>query len=149
MANAPAECPYQLSFPSDLRMLSAARAFVEAICQAGGLGRQTTHAVVLATGEAVSNIIRHAHRDRPDARLEIGCQLAAETLEILLRDEGEPFELDKVPRLDPGELRVGGRGVFLMRALMDEVSCQCLQGQGNILRMVKRTLTDSSVSQCG
>jgi anti-sigma regulatory factor (Ser/Thr protein kinase) len=42
--------------------------------------------------------------------------------------------------MNPGELRIGGRGVFLMRALMDEVSCEpCIPGQrGNTLRLVKR-----------
>jgi anti-sigma regulatory factor (Ser/Thr protein kinase) len=43
-----------------------------------------------------------------------------------------------VPHLDPGEVRVGGRGIFLMRQLMDELSSQPRSQGGNILRMVKR-----------
>ena len=53
-------------------------------------------------------------------------------------DEGAPFDLDAVPYLDPAELRLGGRGVFLMRTLMDELSCQPREQRGNTLRMVKR-----------
>lgn len=144
-----ADCPFVLTVPSDLRMLGAVRAFVEAVCQTAALDRSTIHAVVLATGEAVSNVIRHAHRGRPEAQLKICCRIDSQHLEILVLDEGEPFDLENVPRLDPGELRVGGRGVFLMRALMDELSCQCRQERGNILRMVKRIGPSSPVSRCG
>jgi serine/threonine-protein kinase RsbW len=130
--------PLTLTIPSDLRMLGVARAFVEAACHINDLERCTVHAVVLATGEAVTNIIRHAHHNRPHAQLQIQCRLHADGIEVLLLDEGEPFDLAAVPELDPGELRVGGRGIFLMRTLMDELSCAPRAGHGNVLRMLKR-----------
>jgi anti-sigma regulatory factor (Ser/Thr protein kinase) len=52
--------------------------------------------------------------------------------------------LNAVPPLDPSEVRVGGRGIFLMRSLMDELSIQPRQGRGNVLRMVKRGTRVSS-----
>src|SRR5436305_11223113 len=129
--------PLMLTIPSDLRMLTVARAFIEAVCQINNLDKATTHAVVLATSEAVSNVIRHAHRNKPDAQLQIQCHLAGDKIEICLLDEGDPFDLAAVPHLDPSEIRVGGRAVFLMRALMDELICQPRQDHGNTLRMVK------------
>ena len=45
-----------------------------------------------------------------------------------------------VPHLDPAELRVGGRGVYIMRTIMDELTCQPRGERGNVLRMVKRCL---------
>jgi anti-sigma regulatory factor (Ser/Thr protein kinase) len=128
----------RLTIPSDLRLLIVARGFVEAVCQAGGLDRSTNNAVVLAVDEAVNNIIRHAHQNNPAAAIQIECQLRPQEIEIHLLDEGEPFDLDAVPHLDPAELRPGGRGVYLMRALMDELSCQPRTPRGNVLRMVKR-----------
>jgi anti-sigma regulatory factor (Ser/Thr protein kinase) len=59
--------PWTLTISSDLRLLALARSFVEAVCQAAGLDDKATHAVVLATDEATNNVMRHAHRDRPDA----------------------------------------------------------------------------------
>jgi serine/threonine-protein kinase RsbW len=141
--------PFSLTIPSDSRMLSVVRAFVEAVCQTENMDRATTHAIILATGEAVTNIIRHAHHSCPEIPVHVCCRLDVETIEILLLDEGEPFDLDAVPRLDPGELRVGGRGVFLMRALMDELSCQARAGRGNALRMVKHWRATSPVRECG
>src|SRR5262249_42684409 len=105
--------PFTLTIPSDLRMLAVARDFVEAICQSEELDRATTHAIGLAAGEAITNVIRHSHHNRPEIPLHIGCRLEAGAMEVVLRAHGEPFDLEAVPPLDPGELRVGGRGVFL------------------------------------
>jgi serine/threonine-protein kinase RsbW len=132
------DSPLILTAPSDPRMLPVARSFVEAACQVGGLDKTTTYAVVLATGEAVTNIIHHAHRHRPAAVIQIHCRFGPEVVEVLLLDEGDPFDLASVPHLDPGELRLGGRGVYLMRKLMDELSSSPRPGRGNVLRMVKR-----------
>jgi serine/threonine-protein kinase RsbW len=135
MASEPS--PWALTIPSDLRMLALARAFVEAVCQVAGLDEATTNAVVMATDEATNNVMRHAHQGRPDASLQIQCFFRPDSVEVRVLDEGPPFDLDAVPRLDPAELRVGGRGVFLMRTLMDELSCEPRGPRGNTLRMVK------------
>lgn len=129
--------PWSLIVPSDLRLLPLTRAFIEGVCQAAGCEAGTTDAVVVAVDEAINNIMRHAHRGHPEATLQIQCFLHEDRIEIRLLDEGAPFDLAAVPHLDPAELRIGGRGVFLMRALMDELSCQPRGEQGNTLRMVK------------
>ncbi len=139
---------WTLTLPSDLRQLALARAFVEAVCEVCGLDRLAASAVVLAAHEAVNNVIRHAHHDRPEAQLQVQCFLRPDGLEIRVLDEGAPFDLAAVPQLDPGELRVGGRGVFLMRKLMDELSCQPRGACGNTLRMVKHCpLTSATRAQ--
>jgi serine/threonine-protein kinase RsbW len=130
--------PWSLTIPSDLRLLALARAFVEAVCQVAGLDERATHAVVLATDEAANNVMRHAHRDNPQSPLVIQCFIRADSLEVRLHDEGAPFDLSAVPQMNPAELRIGGRGVFLMRKLMDELSVQPRGERGNTLRMVKR-----------
>ena len=130
--------PWTLTIPSDLRLLGLARAFVEAVCEVAGLDENTTHAIVLASDEATNNVMRHAHEGHPEATIQIQCFLVPDGIEVRLLDEGAPFDLAAVPNLDPAEVRVGGRGVFLMRALMDELSCQPRGERGNTLRMVKR-----------
>ncbi len=129
--------PWSLTIPSDLRLLALARAFVEAVCQVAGLDERATHAVVLATDEAANNVMRHAHRDNPDAPLTIQCLIFPESIEIRMHDEGTPFDISAVPQLNPSELRIGGRGVYLMRKLMDELECHPRGDRGNTLRMVK------------
>jgi serine/threonine-protein kinase RsbW len=70
--------------------------------------------------------------------LQLEFRLEPNFVEILLYDQGNPFDISAVPHLDPAQLRLGGRGVFLMRALMDELECRPRDGKGNILRMIKR-----------
>jgi anti-sigma regulatory factor (Ser/Thr protein kinase) len=141
-------CP-TLSVPSNPRMLSVARTFVEAVCLSRQVDRNTIHALVLATGEAVTNIVRHAHKNRPDAAFQIQCRVRPDTVEVVLFDEGEPFDLNQVPHLDPSELRPGGRGVYLMRVLMDEIICQPRSQRGNELRLVKRWPSKACARECG
>jgi serine/threonine-protein kinase RsbW len=130
---------FTLTIPSESRMLSVARSFVEAICHAHQLDRSLTHTLVLVTGEAFTNIVRHAHRNVPHAQMEIRLQFLADAIALTFQDQGAPFDLSTVPELAPGELRIGGRGVYLMRSLMDELTCQPRPDQsGNVLRMVKR-----------
>lgn len=134
--------PWILTIPSDLALLPLARAFVEGVCEAAGCDERTTHAIVMATDEATNNIMRHAHRDQPDKPIQIQCFAGKDFFEVRLLDEGAPFDLAAVPHLNPAELRPGGRGVFLMRTLMDELSCQPRGNGGNTLRMVKHGLRD-------
>jgi serine/threonine-protein kinase RsbW len=131
--------PFALTIPSELRFLPMARLFVEAVCQAGGLDQVATNAVVLAVNEATSNVIRHAHRDCPAGTIHLQCQFLTDGIEVRLMDEGPAFDLSSVPHMDPGEVRVGGRGVYLMRQLMDELTSEPRPQGGNILRMVKRS----------
>ena len=144
------DCPtFTLTLPSDPRVLSVARSFVEAVCQACELERALRHALVLATGEAVTNIVRHAHRDLPNAELTMHLQVAAEHIVLTFLDEGEPFDIALVPQLPPGELRIGGRGVYLLRALMDDVACQPRGARGNVLRLVKRRSSITATRDVG
>lgn len=139
---------FSLVLPSESRMLSVARSFVEAVCHAYRLDRNTTHALVIVTGEAVTNIVRHAHQNRPGSQMEMHLEMLADAVAITFRDEGAPFDLGAVPELPPGELRIGGRGIYLMRTLMDELTCAPRgEGQpGNVLRMVKRC---EALRECG
>lgn len=139
---------FSLALPSELRMLSVARSFVEAVCQSYRLDRTTTHALVFVTGEAVTNIVRHAHQNRPGSKMEMHLHILPDSVVITFQDEGEPFDLEAVPELPPGELRVGGRGIYLMRTLMDELTCEPRGAglSGNVLRMVKRC---EAMRDCG
>jgi serine/threonine-protein kinase RsbW len=129
--------PLMLTLPSDPHLLPVARAFVEAACQAQRLEAAAVQAVGLALHEALSNVIQHAHCNSPGASLQIFCSACSDRVEIRILDEGQPFDLAAVPRLNPAEVRLGGRGVFLMRALMDELTCERRADHGNVLRMVK------------
>lgn len=142
---------FSLTVPSEARMLSVARGFVEAVCEAYQLDRSALHALVIVTGEAITNIVRHAHRHCPSAQIEIRLEIHADQVVLAFEDQGESFDLESVPQLPPGDMRIGGRGIFLMRTLMDELTYQARAPglPGNVLRMVKRCAIDVAARHCG
>jgi serine/threonine-protein kinase RsbW len=139
---------FSLILPSELRMLSVARSFIEAACEAYRLDRTMTNALMIVTGEAITNIVRHAHQNRTGTQIEIHLQIQKDAAVMTFADEGPPFDLNAVPELPPGEMRIGGRGIYLMRTLMDELTCAPRAGRsGNVLRMRKRF--DSAMREVG
>ncbi len=80
-----------------------------------------------------------------DRRIFVEANLSRDEAVFVVRDEGPGFDLATLPDTDdPASLeRVGGRGVLLMRAFMDEVT---FSEQGNAVMLVKRRKTpDPSV----
>jgi anti-sigma regulatory factor (Ser/Thr protein kinase) len=128
---------FTLVIPSDLKLIPLARTFVETVCCFFECDPCFMDALQLATHEALQNIIRHAHHNCCHTLLEIQAWPRPDGLELRLLDEGQPFDVASVPHLEPGELRIGGRGVYMMRRLVDELSSEARQPRGNILRMVK------------
>jgi len=133
----PQQVPFRLVLPSDLKMLPLARHFVETIGQFFTCDACAIESLQLAMHEALQNIIRHAHCQRGGAVLEIHILPRQDGLELHLLDDGEPFDVDNVPYFDPGEMRFGGRGVYLIRRLVDELASEPRQPHGNILKLVK------------
>ena len=56
---------------------------------------------------------------------------------VRVYDHGQGFDIDLVPEPDLDELPERGRGLFLIRTLMDAVSYRRIEG-GNVLEMHKR-----------
>lgn len=132
-----ARIPFCLVLPSDPRLLPVARAFVESVSRLITGDPCFADAMQMATHEALQNVIRHAHGNRDDALFEVQVLPLPDGLEVRLLDEGEPFNVTSVPQYDPGEMRIGGRGVFLIRRLVDEMVSEPRQPSGNVLRLVK------------
>ncbi len=84
--------------------------------------RFSTLLVVLT--EAVNNAITHGNKRNPAKKVIVTCVRESDALVVTVKDEGNGFNPDAVP--DPihedNLLRESGRGVFLMRQLMESVS---------------------------
>ena len=129
---------WAITLPSAVEVLPCLRSFLEVIGEVTGLSEPTLAAIVLSTHEAAVNVIRHAHASNPAIPLQIRCWVGPLEVKIELSDEGGPFDIGAVARLDPSEVRAGGRGVYLIRTLMDEVCCRPRTGGGNTLHLLKK-----------
>ncbi len=112
-----------------------------------GYGERVLFGIKLALEEAVINAMRHGNRNDKSKNVTVTFRLSDEEASISIADEGPGFRLEDVP--DPTlveNLEIDhGRGIFLMRAYMDEVS---YNEKGNEVTMVKRApwLTDDEDS---
>ncbi len=79
--------------------------------------------VDLALREALANAIIHGNREDSRKKVRVFCSARRGTVDLMVRDEGPGFDPSHVadPRKGEGLLSGHGRGVYLMRAMMDHV----------------------------
>ena len=87
--------------------------------------------------EAISNAILYGNSGDPDKRVRVELHAAPGEIRVRVSDQGVGFDPGAIPdpRLPENLTLPDGRGVFLMRALMDEVR---FNPEGNAVTLVLR-----------
>jgi serine/threonine-protein kinase RsbW len=91
----------------------------------------------LVLTEAMSNAIKYGSPDNPDKHVHIVISIVENELLIRIFDYGQGFDINDIPVPDFNLLEDCGRGIFLIKALMDSVT-YTRNSDGNILEMVKQ-----------
>lgn len=87
--------------------------------------------------EALVNAIKHAKSTDPNTEVQISINADDKELVIRVYDNGQGFDLDLVPGCNcPDPLEEQGRGIYIIRSLMDSVVYRKANG-GNVLEMKK------------
>jgi serine/threonine-protein kinase RsbW len=89
----------------------------------------------LVLTEALSNVIKYA--GGASEALRVCIRVEGGSLSIEVYDQGEGFEFDKLPYDEPEALAERGRGMFIIRQLMDSVDYYKTK-DGNVLEMKKK-----------
>ncbi|HUV28179.1 MAG TPA: ATP-binding protein [Anaerolineales bacterium] len=122
--------------------LAGIRKFVFKAASEAGFNDKEIYAVELAVDEACSNIIEHAYGGEGKGDIICTCNDLNNGLEIILKDDGEPFDPSDVSppdfSLELEKLNPRGAGLFLIRNMMDDVDFTFSKEDGNELRMIKR-----------
>ena len=131
----------ELEIPNDVGEIERVVELVRHECKAMKFGeRQIMLNVPVALTEALSNAILRGNREDPAKRVRVMAQVSRALLIVEVTDEGGGFDLDACT-LDPTTpdhlLAEDGRGLFLMRKLMDSV--ERFSGRpGNVVRLTLR-----------
>ena len=138
------KCTVRLEIQSVIDMLDLVQVVSDHVGRTAGLGEDALHWFGMAVRECVANAITHGNNS--DSRKAVSIEFTMtpashpSELAVCVRDEGRGFDPSTLP--DPlapeNLLRDGGRGVFLMRNFMDDVSLQQSREGGMEVRMVKR-----------
>jgi len=113
-------------------------AAAERLATEAGLDEDQRFHVTMAVREAAVNAVLHGNDYDPSRHIAVGLENTGKDLVFTIADEGRGFIPDSVPDpLAPENLLRGtGRGIFLIRSLMDEVHFRQLN-PGTELTLVK------------
>lgn len=80
--------------------------------------------IMIAVTEAVNNAIKHGNRFDKSKNVALSLSLQESLIKFIIMDEGEGFDYKNLPDpTAPENLeKPGGRGIFLMKHLSDEVT---------------------------
>ena len=134
----------RLDFHSTFDMLDLVQVVTDHIGRQAGLDEEALHWVGVAVRESVINAIKHGNGNDEQKRVHVEfTPLATETppgIAIRVRDEGPGFDPATLPDCCAPEnvLKGSGRGIFLIRSFMDELTLQRAPEGGMEVVMVKR-----------
>ncbi len=123
---------------STMESVEQVEAAVDQLARDAGLDEDQRFHITMAVREAAINAVLHGNERDPARPIEVSLENTGKNLVITVADHGRGFDPDKIP--DPlaeeNLLRTSGRGIFLIRSLMDEVHFRKLN-PGTELTMVK------------
>ena len=127
----------EFELPSDLALMDGVLQYLlERVSKLGLIGPEGSNLFV-ALDEAFVNAVKHGNKNDPTKLVRVGAELSPSEACFTIEDEGEGFDLQKIPDpCDPDNLfKSSGRGVLLIYNIMDEVE---YNAQGNRVKMIKR-----------
>ncbi len=113
----------RMTLPSNPKSIGRVEGFIKKIGKKAHLDEIQTHKLMVSLTEAVNNAIVHGNKSDPAKKVTVVCECENEKLVITVADQGKGFKPEKVknPLKEENLTRISGRGIFLMRTLMDKV----------------------------
>lgn len=105
-----------------------------------GLSEEKFVNLQIASSEALVNAIVHGNKGNLDKKVHIDICFSESEIIIKIKDEGTGFIADKVPDPTEGEniFKEHGRGLFIMKSLVDVFECNPgTDGTELILKVLK------------
>ncbi|MCC6400232.1 MAG: ATP-binding protein [Flavobacteriales bacterium] len=114
----------RIDFPSRAENIALVEKMIDDVC--GRLQVHESHYgnILIALTEAVNNAIHHGNRQDASKQVTVGYHVDGDRVVFVVKDQGAGFDHDHLPDpTDPENIeKPHGRGVFLMRALADDIA---------------------------
>ncbi len=113
----------RMTLPSNPKSIGRVEGFIKRIGKKIHLDEIQMHKLTVSLTEAVNNAIIHGNKSDPAKKVTVVCECERDNLVITVADQGKGFKPEKVknPLKEENLTRTSGRGIFLMRTLMDKV----------------------------
>jgi serine/threonine-protein kinase RsbW len=127
-----------LTLPSSLESVDTIEHAAQGFAARAGFDEDTVPNIAMAVREAAVNAILHGNAYNPAKQITASFEANSDALVVRIADQGTGFDPGNIP--DPlapeNILRGSGRGIFLIRAFMDEVHFRQLH-PGTELTLIK------------
>ena len=110
----------EFRIPADVRYISVVRRGVRNLAESAGFCREDAADVEVAVAEAVTNSVEHGSPE-PEVTIHVRCYTSGDYLVVEVEDHSEADAIPN-PSQTSDAPEEHGRGVMMMRALMDECS---------------------------
>ena len=138
-------------FDAEAAAVRPAAAALDAFCAAERVPRDALWPFQVALDEIVANIVSHAAAGNGGRAFDVWFRRDGETIEIVVADDGPPF--DPLARPDPDVTlplegrQPGGLGIMLVKSLMDDVRYE--RTTRNVLTIRKRISAGGAPDEAG
>lgn len=114
---------FRLTLPSSQKYIGRVERFLKKVKHYIHLDEIQSNKLMISLTEAVNNAIVHGNKSDPTRKVTVVCEILPGWLLVMVSDTGKGFRAQKVgnPLLKKNLLRESGRGIFLMKTLMDKV----------------------------
>ena len=126
-----------LRLPSEAASVRAARRAVECALESVEVERRACDEVALAVSEACSNVVQHSGRVRG---YSVSMVTDDDCCVVEVADHGRGIDTEGLTDRPPELSAERGRGLHIIRAVMDDVQIWSDPAGGSTIRMVKRPL---------
>ena len=110
---------FSVRLPTDAESVPLVRGLLRQALQYLGVAPHRIEEIVLALTEACANVVQHAG-EHEEYQVEVAIDDRVCRISVL--DDGDGFDVDEATRRAPGSPLDGGRGLVLMRALVDRLA---------------------------
>ncbi len=134
------EMTVKIEAPAELMLLRSLNAFVrELIQQLPALvgAEKLINDLELVFNEAFTNVNEHAYPSEQKGEVTIGIRVGVNYLEFRFEDSGSGFDLEGIDDPDFDNPQERGRGLWIMRNLMDEIAYRSAEDGRNVLKLRK------------
>lgn len=138
-----------IAIPGYFKSIEAIYRIVAQAAEGCGFAKSTIHLLQVAVWEAFSNIIRHAYGGEGIGKVQCHYSVDEQKMTIVLCDTGKEFKSIHLLSRDciqpPQPFATGGRGLYLLDQIMDEIHYYRQNDSVNVFVMKKRLPSQSGV----
>ncbi len=130
----------ELTLESTIDSVDAVELIVQGLAREAGYDDHAIDHLGMAVRETMVNAVTHGNNYSRDKSVRFAVRVEDDGLNIRIQDEGEGFDPEEVPDPTAPEnlLKASGRGLLLMRALVDEFVVKRATPNGMEVTLVKK-----------